>query len=149
MATDRGASEWWRLLSRPRLRVAASLPLLLLLGCARPQIEPPLVVDTSLDLRIQREVEARLVAEPAIASGEIRVEVSGGTVELHGSVRGIGAYQCALRNASLVDGVARVAAYLIIERGPRDVPCLAPRRIGERSTSLLPPVGGALLRLPV
>ncbi|CAN5851551.1 hypothetical protein BH23GEM7_BH23GEM7_35880 [soil metagenome] len=149
MATDHGASERGRLRIRTHLRVVASFALALLLGCARPQIEPAPVVDTSQDLRIQREVEARLGAEPAIASGEIRVEVSGGTVALHGSVRGIGAYQCALRNASLVDGVARVAAYLIIERGPRDVPCLAPRHVGERSSGLLAPVGGALLRLSV
>ncbi len=107
------------------------------------------MVDASQDLRIQREIEARLVAEPAIASGEIRVEVHDGTVALHGSVRGIGAYQCALRNAFLVDGVARVAAYLIIERGPRDVPCLAPRRIGGHSTDLLAPVGRGLLFLSV
>lgn len=145
MATEHGASERWRLRARPRPRVVAAFGLLLLLGCARPQIDPPLVVDTSQDLRIQREVEARLVAEPAIASGEIRVEVRGSTVALHGSVRGIGAYQCALRNASLVDGVGRVAAYLVIERGPRDVPCLAPRQIGSYSTGQLPPVDRGLL----
>lgn len=149
MAANKRAGERRRRRARLRLPVVASFVLVYLLGCARPQIEPAPAVDTSQDLRIQREVEARLVAEPAIASGEIRVEVRGGTVALHGSVRGIGAYQCALRNASLVDGVGRVADYLVIERGPRDVPCLAPRRAGERSTRLLPRVGGALLRLPV
>jgi hypothetical protein len=48
-------------------------------------------------------------------------------VILHGSVAGLAAWQCALRNAGLVEGVISVTDYLVIGPGPREVPCLAPR----------------------
>lgn len=84
-------------------------------------------VDRSHDARIAREVEARLAGEPSIGPGSIRVAVEGGVVMLHGSVRGIGAWQCAITNGGLVNGVRTVADFLVIERGPRDVTCIAPR----------------------
>ena len=86
---------------------------------------PP--VDRSQDARIAQEVQARLAGEPSIGPGNIRVDVDGGVVMLHGSVRGIGAWQCAVTNGGLVRGVSSVADYLVIERGPRDVQCVAPR----------------------
>ncbi len=100
-----------------------------LAGCPARQLPEPMLIDAAQDLRIQREVEARFAAEPSITAGQIRIEVQDRTVVLHGSVEGIGAWQCALRNASLIEGVERVADFLIIERGPRDVLCLAPRRL--------------------
>jgi hypothetical protein len=48
-------------------------------------------------------------------------------VILHGSVAGLAAWQCALRNAALVEGVLSVTDYLVIGPGPREVTCLAPR----------------------
>lgn len=134
METARRASDRVSAGARPRFLAFTLLSLVFGgLGCApREPAATGLIVDASRDAHIRREVEARLGAEPSIAAGDIRVEVRGATVALHGSVRGIGAWQCALRNASLVDGVARVADYLLIERGPREVTCLAPRRLGER-----------------
>jgi hypothetical protein len=88
---------------------------------------PPVPVDRSQDQRIQAEVAARLAAEPALADTAIRVDVDGRVVMLHGSVRGIGAWQCAITNAELVRGVQSVVDYLVLERGERDVRCLAPR----------------------
>lgn len=76
---------------------------------------------------IEREVAARLAAEPSIGPGRVRVELYGRTVGLYGSVRGIGALQCAIRNAELVSGVRNVADFLVLETGPREVRCLAPR----------------------
>jgi hypothetical protein len=55
------------------------------------------------------------------------VDVTGGTVLLYGSVEGIGAWQCALTNAGLAAGVKTVVDYLVLERGPQEVRCLAPR----------------------
>ena len=86
---------------------------------------PP--VDRSQDARIAQEVRGRLAGEPSIDAGNIRVDVDGGVVMLHGSVRGIGAWQCAVTNGGLVRGVRSVVDYLVIERGPRDVQCVAPR----------------------
>jgi len=97
-------------------------------ACARGELPPLPAPDPAEDARIEREVEARLAAEPSIPPGSIRVEVVGGDVRLHGGVGGIGAWQCALRNAALVDGVRTVVDYLILGRGPREVRCLAPRR---------------------
>ncbi len=92
-----------------------------LLGHPGPQ------VDRSQDPRIQEEVRERLTREPSIDAGNIRVAVDGGIVILHGSVRGIGAWQCATTTSALVRGVRSVVDYLVIERGPRDVACVAPR----------------------
>jgi hypothetical protein len=95
-------------------------------GCSllrRP--EPP--VDRSHDPRIHQEVEARLAQEPAIAGAGIRVEVDAAIVVLYGSVQGLDAWRCAIRNAQLVEGVQSVVDYLVIEPGPRDIQCIAPR----------------------
>jgi len=72
-----------------------------------------------------------LSAEPSIDAATIRVEVDGAIVVLYGSVAGLDAWQCAIRTAQLVPGVLSVVDYLVIERGPHGVTCLAPR----------PPVG--------
>jgi osmotically-inducible protein OsmY len=89
--------------------------------------QPRLPVDRSQDERILGEVAARIAAEPSLDSQSIRVDVEGGTVMLHGSVRGMGAWQCAITNAGLVRGVRTVVDYLVLERGERNVQCLAPR----------------------
>ncbi|HEX5521674.1 MAG TPA: BON domain-containing protein [Longimicrobiaceae bacterium] len=106
----------------------AALVLLGVLGACSSALPPPPAPDPAADARIEREVEARLAAEPSIPPGSIRVEVVGGDVRLHGGVNGIGAWQCALRNAALVEGVHTVIDYLILGRGPREVRCLAPSR---------------------
>lgn len=82
------------------------------------------------DARIQREVEARLAAEPSIGAGRVRVEVDRGEVGLFGAVSGLGALRCAERNAELVRGVRLVIDQLVLDPGPRDVRCLAPRVFG-------------------
>lgn len=110
----------------PRARLLVLLLCSLLTGCgALGRRRAP--VDVSQDPRIRQQVEQRLAGEPSLRAGAVRVEVTGGVVTLHGSVHGIGAWQCALTTASLVHGVRTVADYLVIERGPRDVRCLAPR----------------------
>jgi osmotically-inducible protein OsmY len=81
----------------------------------------------SEDARILREVEARLAAEPAIGPGRVRVSVERGEVGLFGSVVGFGALRCAERNAELVRGVRLVIDQLVLDPGPKDVRCLAPR----------------------
>jgi hypothetical protein len=99
---------------------------LLLAGCRRGDDNPP-VVSPVPDPAIRQQVEARLAAEPSISGSGVRVEVRGGMVILHGSVAGLAAWQCALRNAALVEGVLSVTDYLVIGPGPREVSCLAPR----------------------
>jgi len=79
------------------------------------------------DARIGREVEARLAAEPSIGAGRVRVAVEAGEVGLFGSVAGFGALRCAERNAELVRGVRLVIDQLVLDPGPREVRCLAPR----------------------
>jgi osmotically-inducible protein OsmY len=79
------------------------------------------------DARILREVDARLAAEPSIGAGRVRVAVERGEVGLFGSVAGFGALRCAERNAELVQGVRLVIDQLVLDPGPRDVRCLAPR----------------------
>lgn len=104
------------------------IALLLPLGVAgcRGRDEPA-VVSPVPDPAIRQQVEARLAAEPALREHPVRVEVRGGMVILHGSVGGLAAWQCALRNAAMVEGVISVTDYLVIEAGPREVRCLAPR----------------------
>ncbi len=109
--------------SRGRYLIALTL-LFGLVGCSG---RAAFVPDRSQDARIQQQVAARLAAEPALRANSIRVEVDGGTVMLHGAVRGIGEWQCALTNAELVSGVRSVADFLVLERGDRSVDCLAPR----------------------
>lgn len=111
---------------RFRFRPAA-LALVLLLGggCGLlGRSAPP--IDRSQDARIGDEIRARLAREPTLDASLLRVEVEGRMVILYGSVRGIGAWQCALRNAELVPGVTSVVDYLTLERGPRESVCLAP-----------------------
>jgi len=98
----------------------------LLASCTRNQ-DPSAAPDPVSDARVAEAVRARLAAEPALAPAPIRVEVEAGYVRLYGSVNGIGAWQCAVRSASLQPGVIGVADQLVIERGPRDVNCVAPR----------------------
>jgi len=81
----------------------------------------------SEDGRILREVEARLAAEPSIGAGRVRVTVERGEVGLFGSVAGFGALRCAERNAELVHGVRLVIDQLVLDPGPKEVRCLAPR----------------------
>lgn len=111
--------------TRRYARASIGLTLLVaLIGCSGRATYTP---DRSQDGRIQQEVTARLAAEPALRPNSIRVEVDGGTVMLHGAVRGIGEWQCAITNAELVSGVTSVADFLVLERGARSVECLAPR----------------------
>jgi hypothetical protein len=77
--------------------------------------------------RIRAEVEARLALEPAIAAGRVRVVVVRTDVHLHGSVEGYGALRCALATAGLVRGVTLVVDYLVLNPGPSEVACRAPR----------------------
>jgi osmotically-inducible protein OsmY len=88
---------------------------------------PEPVIDRTEDPRILREVEERLRTEPSVDAARVRVEVDGAIVILYGSVDGLAAWNCAIRTAQLVQGVRSVVDYLVIERGPREVPCLAPR----------------------
>lgn len=115
------------LLPANAFRPVAVLILLSLVATGCGLRRPPVPIDRSQDERIRTEVSARLAAEPALESGAIRVDVEGGMVLLHGSVRGIGEWQCAITNAELVRGVTSVVDYLVIERGERDIRCLAPR----------------------
>jgi osmotically-inducible protein OsmY len=84
---------------------------------------------------IRREVEARMAAEPAIGAGRIRAVVSDGDVQLHGAAAGFGALRCALTNAALVPGVRLVVDMMVLEPGPRDVSCLAPRVFGSTAAA--------------
>jgi len=116
---------------RSRLLVLfLALPLCGGCGMLRRPLPP---VDRSQDARIRSEIVARLSAEPALGADSIRVEVDGRTVSLYGSVHGLGAWRCALRNAQLVEGVSRVVDYLVLERGPRDAACRAPGGAGGGS----------------
>ncbi len=85
------------------------------------------------DVRIQREVEGRLAAEPSVGPGRVRVVVQGREVQLHGSVAGLGAHRCAEANAELTPGVALVIDFLVLQPGPATVRCIAPRVFGARA----------------
>ena len=120
MASSRTSSARWCAL------LVISVCALPLAGCSIIRRPGP-VADSSHDARIEQEVRARLAAEPSLSATGIRVEVNGGVVILHGGVSGIGAWQCALATTGLVQGVRTVADNLVIDRGPREVRCLAPR----------------------
>jgi hypothetical protein len=117
--------------------LSVTLLLALALGCTnQPQPGEPFdTPEKPQDARIREAIVARLAAEPAVR-GPIRVEVRDGTVTLYGRVQGLGAWQCAFANAELVDGVVTVADYLVLERGPREVPCRVPRPAVRRSGGL-------------
>jgi osmotically-inducible protein OsmY len=114
---------------RDLLRAAVLLTMIGAAGCSGRRSASGTVVETPEEARIRQEIEARLAAEPAIQAGNVRVEVRAGTAVLHGGVNGIGAWKCAIRNASLTDGVQRVADLLVLEHGPPEVTCLAPREL--------------------
>lgn len=120
-------------MGRVRLRSARAcsvLALCFLSACGLLGKRAPAVpVDPVEDLRIRREVEARLAAEPSLGAGRLRVEVTGRTVSLYGNVAGLGALQCAVTNASLVSGVSNVIDFMVLQPGPRTVQCLAPRTV--------------------
>jgi osmotically-inducible protein OsmY len=112
--------------------VPAAILVLAAAGCGflnkKPQDTPAqIAARASDDARILREVEARLAAEPSIGPGRVRVAVERGEVGLFGSVAGFGALRCAERNAELVRGVRLVIDQLVLDPGPKDVRCLAPR----------------------
>ncbi|HEX8906828.1 MAG TPA: BON domain-containing protein [Longimicrobiaceae bacterium] len=111
---------------------ACAVAVLAMGGCGllnrKPKVSPAeIAARAGEDARIQREVEARLSAEPSIGAGRVRAEVRGGEVSLFGGVTGLGALRCAERNAGLVRGVRLVIDQLVLDPGPRDVRCLAPR----------------------
>jgi hypothetical protein len=125
------ASGYWKRLRSIRLtgplRSTAAGVLLLLASCSALRRPGP-VVDTSHDPRIQQEVEARLALEPAVAVERMRVVVRGGVVSLYGTVQGMGALNCAIATAQLVEGVRTVVDQMELEPGPRAVTCLMPAR---------------------
>jgi osmotically-inducible protein OsmY len=96
-------------------------------ACGARRGDPVEVPDPVVDRRIQAELRSRLASEPILDPARIRVEVEAARVRLYGSVEGIGAWNCALRNAWLIQGVEAVTDFLVIERGPAEVTCLAVR----------------------
>lgn len=107
------------------LALSRALVLTLCLGGCSFLRRPDEPVDRSRDSWILTSVRDRLDAEPVLAPRDIRVEVDGAIVRLYGNVSGMGEWQCAIRNAQRVPGVLIVVDYLMIERGPRDVRCIA------------------------
>lgn len=95
-------------------------------GCSWLRRPGP-AVDRSADPAILAELEDRIASEPSLEPDRIRVTVDGGVVVLHGSVHGMGAWSCAIRNAELVKGVTTVVDNLVLERGPPSTPCRATR----------------------
>jgi hypothetical protein len=122
-----------------RVALVAGIMTLLLgsAACSSVQRARP-EVDRSSDARILVDVQQRIASEPTLDSRGLRVEVNGGIVLLYGSVNGIGEWECALRNASLVQGVRSVVDYLVLERGPRDIDCRAVRNPGVSMARILP-----------
>lgn len=87
-----------------------------------------LAVRTAETDRIRAEVEARIAAEPSLAAARLRVAVQpGGEVALYGSIAGFGALRCAVTNAELVQGVTLVIDHVVLDPGPAEARCLAPR----------------------
>lgn len=124
----RWSRGWWR-------RLAAAAALSALAGACgvfqrdTPETPAQITARQTDDARIRREVEARLAAEPSIGAGRVRVTVERGEVGLFGAVSGLGALRCAERNAELVHGVRLVIDHMVLDPGPRDVRCLAPRAL--------------------
>lgn len=115
-------------------RAVAATALLVLLagGCGvfnRTVRETPaeLAERTAVEERIALAVTARIAAEPALAAAQLRVAVDGTEVALYGSVPGLGPLNCAITNAQLVPGVTLVIDHTVLDPGPPEAPCLAPR----------------------
>ena len=125
-------------------RGAGAAAVALLAGCAflnRAPKESPAqsAARASEDARIEREVTARLAAEPSIGGGKVRVAVEAGQVSLFGAVSGSGALRCAERNAELVHGVRGVIDQLVLDPGPVTVRCAAPRVFPGAAVADAPP----------
>lgn len=124
----RWSRGWWR-------RLAATAALSALAGACgifqrdTPETPAQITARQTDDARILREVESRLAAEPSIGAGRVRVAVERGEVGLFGAVSGLGALRCAERNVGLVHGVRLVINHMVLDPGPRDVRCLAPRAL--------------------
>ena len=117
---------WWRGAAIAALPVLAGACGFLTKEVAETSVQ--IAARESDNTRIQREVEARLASEPSIGGGKVRVAVEGaGEVALFGAVSGLGALRCAERNAELVHGVRLVIDQLVLDPGPKEVRCLAPR----------------------
>lgn len=114
-------------------RTAAAVLAPLLGACGffggRVPVESPeaAAVRVEQEERIRAAVRARLVHEPSIDAEHVRVEVVGTDVHLHGTVPGYGALRCAIGTAGLTPGVSLVVDYLVVQPGPAEVVCLAPR----------------------
>lgn len=95
----------------------------------RVPVESPeaAVVRVAQEERIHAAVRARLIHEPSIDASHVRVEVVGTDVHLYGTVAGYGALRCAIGTAGLTPGVLLVVDYLVVQPGPAEVVCLAPR----------------------
>lgn len=82
---------------------------------------------TATEERIALAVAARIAAEPALEGARVRVAVDGTEVALYGSVPGLGPLSCAVTNAQLVPGVTLVIDHMVLDPGPPEAPCIAPR----------------------
>lgn len=117
-----------------RLRLPVCLFAALLIAACRgssPSASPFEIPESAEDGLLRVALERRLAAEPSLTARQIRVETRGGTVLLHGIVYGLGEWQCALANAELTPGVQTVVDYLVLGRGPPQIPCLAPRPLPQ------------------
>lgn len=117
---------------RRAARAVAAMAVLLAGGCGifnRTVTETPaeLATRTAAEERIRAEVAARIAAEPALNAARLRVAVAGTEVSLYGSVPGLGPLNCAITNAELVEGVTLVIDHTVLDPGPPEAPCLAPR----------------------
>ncbi len=71
---------------------------------------------------------ARIAGAASLAAARLRVAVQpGGEVALYGSIPGFGALRCAVTNAELVQGVTLVIDHVVLDPGPVEARCLAPR----------------------
>lgn len=112
--------------------VATMLIVLVASGCSvfnRTVRETPaeLAERTATEERIALAVAARIAAEPALEGARVRVAVDGTEVALYGSVPGLGPLSCAISNAQLVPGVTLVIDHMVLDPGPPEAPCVAPR----------------------
>jgi hypothetical protein len=86
------------------------------------------VRETPEQLAVRTLEVDRIRAEPSLAAARLRVAVQpGGEVALYGSIPGFGALRCAVTNAELVQGVTLVIDHVVLDPGPVEARCLAPR----------------------